>query len=265
MGPLSGVKMVEFGGIGPPPMCGMLLADMGADILRIDRTQPSGLGLPVPARYSVMDRSRCSVAIDLKKTEGVEAVMRLLEQADGIIEGFRPGVMERLGLGPEAVWARNPRLVFGRVTGWGQTGPLSHAAGHDINYISLIGATHAIGRRDQLPTPPLNLVGDFGGGALYLALGIVAALYEAKQSGQGQVVDAAMTDGAASLMASAYGMYASGLTNGRRGENIVDSGSHFYDVYETADGKLISIASIEAKFYAELLQRLGMEDEDLPL
>lgn len=264
MGPLRGVKIVEFGGIGPPPMCGMLLADMGADILRIDRTQPSGLGLPVPARYSVMDRSRRSVAIDLKKTEGVEAVMRLLEQADGIIEGFRPGVMERLGLGPEAVWGRNPRLVFGRVTGWGQTGPLAHAAGHDINYISLIGATHAIGRRDQLPTPPLNLVGDFGGGALYLALGIVAALYEAKQSGQGQVVDAAMTDGAASLMASVYGMYASGLTNGRRGENIVDSGSHFYDVYETADGKFISIASIEAKFYAELLQRLGMEDEDLP-
>lgn len=264
MGPLSGVKIVEFGGIGPPPMCGMLLADMGADILRIDRTQPSGLGLPVPARYSVMDRSRRSVAIDLKTPEGVEAVLRLLEQADGIIEGFRPGVMERLGLGPEAVWARNPRLVFGRVTGWGQTGPLAHAAGHDINYISLIGATHAIGRRDQLPTPPLNLVGDFGGGALYLALGIVAALYEAKQSGQGQVVDAAMTDGAASLMASAYGMYASGLTNGRRGENIVDSGSHFYDVYETADGKFISIASIEAKFYAELLQRLGMEDEVLP-
>ncbi len=264
MGPLSGVKIVEFGGIGPPPMCGMLLADMGADILRIDRTQPSGLGLPVPARYSVMDRSRRSVAIDLKTPEGIEAVMRLLEQADGIIEGFRPGVMERLGLGPEAVWARNPRLVFGRVTGWGQTGPLSHAAGHDINYISLIGATNAIGRRDQLPTPPLNLVGDFGGGALYLALGIVAALYEAKQSGQGQVVDAAMTDGAASLMASAYGMYAAGLSNGRRGENIVDSGSHFYDVYETADGKFISIASIEAKFYAELLQRLGMEDEDLP-
>jgi alpha-methylacyl-CoA racemase len=264
MGPLSGVKLVEFGGIGPPPMCGMLLADMGADILRIDRTQPSGLGLPVPARYSVMDRSRRSVAIDLKKPEGVEAVMRLLEQADGLIEGFRPGVMERLGLGPEAVWARNPRLVFGRVTGWGQNGPLSHAAGHDINYISLIGATHAIGRRDQLPTPPLNLVGDFGGGALYLALGIVAALYEAKQSGQGQVVDAAMTDGAASLMASAYGMYASGLTNGRRGENIVDSGSHFYDVYETADGKFISIASIEAKFYAELLQRLEIQDEDLP-
>ncbi len=264
MGPLSGVKMVEFGGIGPPPMCGMLLADMGADILRIDRTQPSGLGLPVSARYSVMDRSRRSVAIDLKTPEGVEAVMRLLEQADGIIEGFRPGVMERLGLGPEAVWARNPRVVFGRVTGWGQTGPLAHAAGHDINYISLIGATHAIGRRDQLPTPPLNLVGDFGGGALYLALGIVAALYEAKQSGQGQVVDAAMTDGAASLMASAYGMYASGLTNSRRGENIVDSGSHFYDVYETADGKFISIASIEAKFYAELLQRLGMEDEVLP-
>ena len=192
MGPLSGVKMVEFGGIGPPPMCAMLLADMGADILRIDRTQPSGLGIPVPPRFAIMDRSRRSVAIDLKKPEGIEAVLRLLAQADALIEGFRPGVMERLGLGPEVCWSRNPRLVFGRITGWGQTGPLAHAAGHDLNYIALTGALNAIGRRGQPPTPPLNLVGDFGGGALYLALGIVAALYEAKNSGQGQVVDAAM-------------------------------------------------------------------------
>jgi len=264
MGPLTGVKMVEFGGIGPPPMCAMLLADMGADILRIDRTQPSGLGIPVPTRFAIMDRSRRSVAIDLKKPEGIEAVLRLLAQADALIEGFRPGVMERLGLGPEVCWSRNPRLVFGRITGWGQTGPLAHAAGHDLNYIALTGAVNAIGRRGQPPTPPLNLVGDFGGGALYLALGIVAALYEAKNSGQGQVVDAAMVEGAASLMSSIYGIYAAGLSNDRRGENLVDSGSHFYDVYETADGKFISIAAIEAKFYAELLQRLGLEHENLP-
>ena len=264
MGPLTGVKIVEFGGIGPPPMCAMLLADMGADVLRIDRTTPSGLGLPVPSRFSVMDRSRRSVALDIKKPEGIETILRLLDQADALIEGFRPGVMERLGLSPEVCLARNPRLVFGRVTGWGQTGPLAHAAGHDLNYIALTGAANAIGRRGQLPTPPLNLVGDFGGGGLYLALGIVAALYEAQRSGQGQAVDAAMVDGAASLMSSIYGLYAAGMLNDRRGENILDSGSHFYDVYETSDGKFISIASIEAKFYAELLQRLGLESETLP-
>ena len=264
MGPLTGVKIIEFGGIGPPPMCAMLLADMGADILRIDRTQPSGLGLPVPPRFAIMDRSRRSVALDLKKSEGLEAAQRLLDQADALIEGFRPGVMERLGLGPDVCLARNPRLVYGRVTGWGQAGPLAHAAGHDINYISLIGAVNAIGRRGQPPTPPLNLVGDFGGGALYLALGICAALFEAQRSGQGQVVDAAMVDGAASLMTSVYGLYAAGIINDRRGENLVDSGSHFYDVYETADGKYISIAAIEAKFYAELLQRLGLENENFP-
>ncbi len=264
MGPLNGVKIVEFGGIGPPPMCAMLLADMGADVLRIDRTQPSGLGIPVPPRFSVMDRSRRSVAIDLKTPAGIEATLRLLDQSSALIEGFRPGVMERLGLSPEACLTRNPRLVYGRVTGWGQTGPLAHAAGHDINYIALTGTAHAIGRRGQPPTPPLNLVGDFGGGALYLALGIVAALFEAQQSGQGQVVDAAMVDGAASLMSSIYGLYAAGVINDRRGENLVDSGAHFYDVYETADGKYISIAAIEAKFYAELLQRLGLENEVLP-
>lgn len=264
MGTLNGVKIVEFGGIGPPPMCAMLLADMGADILRIDRTQSSGLGFPVPPRFAVMDRSRRSVAIDLKRPEGVEATLRLLDQADALIEGFRPGVMERLGLGPAVCLERNPSLVYGRVTGWGQSGPLAHAAGHDINYIALTGVAHAIGRRGQPPTPPLNLVGDFGGGALYLALGIVAALYEAQHSGLGQVVDAAMVDGTASLMASIYGLYAAGMINDRRGENLVDSGSHFYDVYETSDGKFISIAAIEAKFYAELIQRLGLEHETLP-
>jgi len=264
MGPLNGVKIIEFAGIGPAPMCAMLLADMGAEILRVDRLQPSDLGIPLPPRYAVMERSRRSLAVDLKNPRGLAAVQRLLEQADALIEGFRPGVMERLGLGPETCLARNPRLVFGRVTGWGQEGPLAQAAGHDINYISLIGAAHAIGRPGQPPTPPLNLVGDFGGGALYLALGIVAALLEARNSGQGQVVDAAMVDGAASLMASTYGMYAAGRIDNRRGENLLDGGAHFYDAYETADGKYISIAAIEAKFYADLLNRLGLSDEDLP-
>jgi alpha-methylacyl-CoA racemase len=264
MGPLNGVKIIEFAGIGPAPMCAMLLADMGAEILRVDRLQPSGLGIPVPTRYAVMERSRRSLAVDLKNPRGLEAVRRLLDQADALIEGFRPGVMERLGLDPEACLARNPRLVFGRVTGWGQEGPLAQAAGHDLNYISLTGAAHAIGRPGQTPTPPLNLVGDFGGGALYLALGIVAALLEARGSGQGQVVDAAMVDGAASLMASTYGMYAAGRVDNRRGENLLDGGAHFYDAYETADGKYVSIASIEARFYADLLDRLGLADEDLP-
>ena len=264
MGALNGVRIIEFAGIGPAPMCAMLLADMGAEILRVDRLQPSGLGIPLSPRYAVMDRGRRSIGVDLKNTQGLEAVRRLLDRADALIEGFRPGVMERLGLGPEACLESNPRLVFGRVTGWGQEGPLARAAGHDINYISLTGAAHSIGRPGQAPTPPLNLVGDFGGGALYLALGIVAALLEARTSGKGQVVDAAMVDGAASLMASTYGMYAAGRVDNRRGENLLDGGAHFYDAYETADGKYISIAAIEPKFYAELLDRLGLADEALP-
>ena len=264
MGALNGIKIVEFAGIGPAPMCAMLLADMGAEILRVDRLQPSGLGIPVSPRHAVMDRGRRSIAVDLKNSQGLEAVQRLVDQADALIEGFRPGVMERLGLGPEACLERNPKLVFGRVTGWGQEGPLAHAAGHDINYISLVGAAHGIGRPGQAPTPPLNLVGDFGGGALYLALGIVAALLEARTSGEGQVVDAAMVDGAASLMASTYGMYAAGRVDNRRGENLLDGGAHFYDAYETADGKYISIAAIESKFYADLLERLGLAGEELP-
>jgi len=264
MGPLSGVKVVEFAGIGPPPMCAMLLADMGADVLGIDRTRASGLGIPMEPRYSVLNRGRRSVAIDLKRAEGIEAVLRLIEQADALLEGFRPGVMERLGLGPEVCLARNPHLVYGRVTGWGQEGPLAKAAGHDLNYIALTGAAHSIGRRGQPPTPPLNLIGDFGGGALYIAMGICAALFEAQRSGEGQVVDAAMVDGAASLMSSIYGMRASGVQNDERGANILDSGAHFYDVYETADGKYISIASIEAKFYAEFLERTGIPAGELP-
>ena len=264
MGPLQGVRIVELAGIGPPPMCAMLLADMGADVLRIDRTRPSGLGIRVERRFSVLDRSRRSVAIDLKHPDGLATALRLVAVADALIEGFRPGVMERIGLGPKPCLERNPRLVYGRVTGWGQSGPLAQAAGHDLNYISLIGATHAIGRRDAPPTPPLNLVGDFGGGALYLALGIAAALFEAQRSGRGQVVDAAMVDGAASLMASVYGLAAAGVVRDGRGENILDSGAPFYDVYETADGKYISIAAIETKFYDELLERLGLDPAELP-
>lgn len=264
MGTLDGIKVVEFAGIGPAPMAAMMMSDMGAEVLRIDRKVASGLGIPMEPRFSVLERGRHSLAFDLKKPEATEAVLRLIEQADAIIEGFRPGVMERLGFGPEVCLARNPRLVYGRVTGWGQEGPLAHAAGHDLNYIALTGAAHQIGRRDQPPTPPLNLIGDFGGGALYLALGLVAALYEAKGSGKGQVVDAAMVDGAASLMTSIYGMRAGGLQNDERGANILDSGAHFYDVYETSDGKYVSIASIEPKFYAELLQKTGLEDTELP-
>ena len=259
-GPLVGYKVLEMAGIGPNPMCAMLLADMGAEVVRIDRVVASGLGIPMEPRFSLLDRSRCSIAVDLKQDEGVSLVLDMVEQADAIIEGFRPGVMERLGLGPDVCLERNPKLVFGRVTGWGQEGPLASAAGHDINYISLIGASHSIGRPGAPPPPPLNLVGDFGGGAVYLALGVVAALLEAQKSGKGQVVDAAMVDGAASLMTAIYGMHAAGIVDDDRGTNILDGGSHFYDTYETSDGKFVSIASIESKFYEELLQRTGFED-----
>jgi alpha-methylacyl-CoA racemase len=211
-----------------------------------------------------MNRGRRSIAVDLKQPEGRDVVLRLVDKADALIEGFRPGVAERLGLGPDDCWKRNPKLVYGRVTGWGQTGPLAHAAGHDINYIALTGALHAIGRRGRAPVPPLNLVGDFGGGALYLAVGVLAALLEAQKSGKGQVVDAAMVDGAASLMSILYGLLASGMWVDRRGENLLDSGAPFYDVYETKDGKHVAIGSIEPKFYAELLRLSGLENEDLP-
>ncbi len=264
MGPLAGYKVVELAGIGPGPMCAMLLSDMGAEVLRVDRVQPSGLGIGQPTKYSLLNRGRRSVAIDMKKPQGVEAVLRLIEQADALIEGFRPGVMERLGLGPEVCLSRNPKLIYGRMTGWGQDGPLAVAAGHDMNYIALIGALHCIGNAGGPPVPPLNLVGDFGGGALFLAFGITCGLLEAQKSGQGQVVDAAMVDGAASLMTAIYGMNAMGMWSANRGENILDSGAHFYQVYETKDGKYVSIASIEAKFYAELLERTGLDGADLP-
>ena len=264
MGVLSGYRVIELAGIGPGPMCAMLLSDMGADVLRIDRTADAGVGVGTDAKYSLLNRGRRSVALDLKRPEAIEAVLRLVEKADALIEGFRPGVTERLGLGPDHCLARNPRLIYGRMTGWGQEGPLAHASGHDINYIALSGALHSIGRKGEAPVPPLNLVGDFGGGALYLALGVVAGLLEAQKSGQGQVVDAAMVDGAASLMTLIYGMHGLGVWNNERGDNILDTGAHYYDVYETRDGKYVSIGAIEAKFYEELLRLSGLKGEQLP-
>jgi alpha-methylacyl-CoA racemase len=264
MGTLSGYKIVEFAGIGPAPMCAMLLADMGADVLRIDRAEDAALGISLDAKYSLLSRGRKSVAIDLKKPEGVAAAMKLVENADALLEGFRPQVMERLGLGPDECLKRNPKLIYGRMTGWGQEGPLAHAAGHDINYIALSGVLASIGRRGEAPVPPLNLVGDFGGGGLYLALGVVAGLLEAQKSGKGQVVDSAMVDGAASLLTAIYGMHASGMWSNTRGDNILDTGAHFYDVYETKEGEYVSIGSIEPKFYAELLKRSGLEGQEMP-
>ena len=264
MGPLAGIKIVELTGIGPGPMCAMLLADLGATVLRIDRTEPSELGVPRPLRYDLLLRGRTCLALDLKHPDGKALALRLIERADALIEGFRPGVTERLGLGPEDCLARNPRLVYGRVTGWGQEGPLAQAAGHDLNYIALAGAVHAFGRQGQPPTPPLNLIGDFGGGALYLAFGVVCGILEAQRSGRGQVVDAAMVDGAASLMTAFFGMMAAGLGSHERGTNILDTGAHFYEVYECADGRWIAVAAIEGKFYAELLRRLDIDPATMP-
>jgi len=264
MGALSGYRVIELAGIGPAPMCAMMLSDMGAEVLRIDRTADAGLGIAMETKYNLLNRGRRSVAFDLKRPEAAEALLRLVERADALIEGFRPGVMERLGIGPDQCLAHNPRLVYGRMTGWGQEGPLAHAAGHDINYIALAGALHSIGRTGETPVPPLNLVGDFGGGALYLALGIVTGLLEAQKSGKGQVVDTAMVDGVASLMTAIYGMRGAGVFTDNRGENMLDTGAHFYDAYETSDGKYICIGSIEAKFYEELLRLSGLKGEELP-
>jgi alpha-methylacyl-CoA racemase len=264
MGPLAGVKIVEFTGIGPAPMAGMMLADMGATIIRIDRTGPSELGVPMPEQFEFTKRSRAVIGLDLKKPESVQLALRLIDGADALIEGFRPGVIERLGLGPDVCLRRNPKLAYGRVTGWGQDGPLAHAAGHDLNYIALTGALHAIGRKGQKPTPPLNLVGDYGGGALYLVTGLLAAIISARATGSGQVVDIAMVDGALSLMTPIYAMKAGGRLIAPRGENQLDSGAYFYEVYECADGQFISIASIEAKFHAELLQRLELDPRTVP-
>ncbi|MDE2565808.1 MAG: CoA transferase, partial [Burkholderiales bacterium] len=259
MGPLNGLRVVEIASIGPGPMCGMLLADLGAEVVRIDRLAPSGLGLPVARRHDVNGRSRRSIALDLKAAAGRDAALRLIDRADVLIEGFRPGVAEGLGLGPADCHARNPGLVYGRMTGFGQAGPLAQAAGHDLNYIALSGALHAIGPAGGKPLPPLNLVGDYGGGALYLAFGVMAALYERQRSGRGQVVDAAMVDGAASLASIFYGLHAAGTWSAERGANLLDGGAPFYDTYETADGRWVAVAALEPKFYAELAERLGLE------
>ena len=263
-GPLEGVKIIEIAGIGPGPFCAMMLADMGADVVRVDRADKVSGGDPANPPADVLNRGRRSIAVDLKHPDGVETVLALAEQADALLEGFRPGVMERLGLGPDDCLARNPRLVYGRMTGWGQEGPYAHTAGHDINYIALAGALDPIGRRGEAPVPPLNLVGDFGGGGMLLAFGIACGLVNAKATGRGQVVDAAMVDGAAVLTTMFHAFRAMGIWADERGTNMLDSGAHFYDVYETADGKYVSIGSIEPQFYAELLKHTGLEGEELP-
>jgi alpha-methylacyl-CoA racemase len=260
MGPLRELRVIELASIGPGPMCAMLLADQGADVVRIDRTEPSGLGVALPPKFDVNSRSRRSVALDLKQPAGLQAALRLIDRADVLIEGWRPGVAERIGVGPAVCLERNPRLVYGRMTGFGQTGPLAQAAGHDLNYVALTGALHAIGPRGGRPLPPLNLVGDYGGGALYLAFGLMAALFERQASGRGQVVDAAMVDGAASLASIFFGLHAAGQWDGGRGENLLDGGAPFYDTYECADGRYVSIAALEPKFFAELARRIGLPE-----
>jgi alpha-methylacyl-CoA racemase len=264
MGPLTGLKILEFEAIGPGPFCGMMLADMGADVLLVDRPDDPRLGFGRDRWFDVMMRGRRSATLDLKSAGGIEAALELAGKADAIIEGFRPGVMERLGLGPEPLLKKNPRLVYGRMTGWGQDGPLAPRAGHDINYIALTGVLHAIGRAGGAPVPPLNLVGDFGGGGMLLAFGIACGLVEAQRSGKGQVVDAAMVDGASLLAAMFSGMLAANRWSETRGENVLDTGAPWYDTYETKDGKHVAIGSIEPKFYEELLRRLGLENSALP-
>jgi alpha-methylacyl-CoA racemase len=264
MGPLAGYRVIEMAGIGPAPFCGMMLADMGAEVIRIDRREKADLGIVRAPAFEVMNRGRKSIAVDIKRPEAVEIVKRLVKDADALIEGFRPGVMERLGLGPEELAKTNPRLVFGRMTGFGQEGPLAARAGHDINYIALAGVLNHLGRAGERPVHPLNLVGDFGGGGMYLAFGVVCAMLEAQRSGKGQVVDAAMVDGAASLMAMFHGMWSEGIWREERGTNMLDTGAPWYDVYETKDGLWVSIGSIEQRFYADLIQRLGLAGENLP-
>ena len=264
-GPLAGFRIVEMAGIGPAPFAATLLADMGAEVIRVDRREATDLGLPGrEPKFDVLHRGRRSLAVDIKGEAGREVVKRLAGKADGLIEGFRPGVMERLGLGPDVLLKLNPRLVFGRMTGFGQDGPLAQAAGHDIDYIALAGVLHAIGRKGEAPVPPLNLVGDFGGGGMFLAFGVVCGLLEAQKSGKGQVVDAAMVDGAAYLMAGIYGLFSQGAWLDERGANFIDGGAPYYDVYETKDGKWLAVGAIEKRFYEELIEKLGLAAKDLP-
>ena len=259
MGPLAGIRVVELAGIGPGPFAAMLLADLGAEVLRVDRPAASR-----PAWPTVLARGRRSVAVDLKHPDGPGVVLGLVDAADALVEGFRPGVAERLGIGPDPCLARNPRLVYGRVTGWGQDGPWRLAAGHDVDYVALAGALHPIGQAGGPPVPPLNLVGDFGGGGMLLALGVVAALLEASRSGRGQVVDAAMVDGAALLTTQFHELLAAGLWREERGANLLDGGAPFYGVYETADGRHLAVGALEPQFWAELLERLGLDAAELP-
>ena len=261
MGPLQGLNVIEFPAIGPAPFCAMLLADLGANVLRLDREEDAKLGIERPRKFQIANRGRKALKVDLKNAEALKLVQALVDKADVLIEGFRPGVMERLGLGPDDCFARNPALVYGRMTGWGQTGPLSAAAGHDINYIALTGALDAIGRKDAPPTPPLNLLGDYGGGSLYLALGVLSALWERQSSGRGQVVDAAIVDGALSLLGSHIGMVAAGISSRTRGTNLLDSGAPFYDVFACADGRWIAVGAIEDKFFSQLASKLGLDPE----
>jgi alpha-methylacyl-CoA racemase len=271
MGPLEGVRIVELAGIGPAPFCAMLLSDMGAEVIRLDRAANVGhddsrVGGPPGEeyRFNLLARGRRNIAIDLKNKAGAEAALRLIDRADALIEGFRPGVMERLGLGPDICLARNKKLVYGRMTGWGQDGPIAHTAGHDINYISLSGVLYSIGEAGGPPVPPLNLVGDFGGGALYLAMGVLAGIISARATGTGQVIDCSMVEGSASLMTMMYAALASGAWSEKRGANRTDGGAHYYHVYETKDGEHVSVGSIEPQFYALLLQHTGLEGEPLP-
>jgi alpha-methylacyl-CoA racemase len=261
-GPLAGYRIIEVAGIGPGPFASMMLADMGAEVIRVERAQAVRGPAPDTPGWDVLQRGRRSIAIDLKHPDGVETLLRLVEQADALVEGFRPGVMERLGVGPDVCLARNPRLVFGRMTGWGQDGPYAQAAGHDINYIALAGALAHIGRHGEAPLPPLNLVGDFGGGGMLMAYGVVCGLLEATKSGQGQVIDCAMVDGAAVLMTMFWAFKSVGMFDeDNRGTNLLDTGAHFYDVFRCADGRYVSIGSIEPQFYAELLRLTGLGDD----
>jgi alpha-methylacyl-CoA racemase len=261
-GPLTGLRVAEMVGLGPGPFCGMLLADMGAEVLRVDRVDAADAVDRSRPATSAMDRGKQAVAIDLKHPDGVEALLRIVEQADAFVDVWRPGVAERLGLGPDACLARNPRLVYGRLTGWGQAGPYAHAAGHDIDYIALAGALEQLGRAGEKPTPPINVLGDFAGGGMLLAFGIACAAFETARSGKGQVIDAAMVDGAALMLTPFYAARASGFW-GERGTNFLDTGAPFYEVYETADGKFVAVGAVEPQFYAELMTRLGRDDADL--
>ena len=257
MGPLKDIKILEFSGIGPGPYCGMLLADMGADVIRVGRKGSEG----VENKYDIHNRSKRSITADLKNVDTVKEILKLIDQVDVVFEGYRPGVMEKLGLGPDVCLKRNPKLVYGRMTGWGQEGPMSNLAGHDINYISLSGALHAMGRKDSNPIPPLNLIGDYGGGGMHLAFGIVSGLIHALKTGEGQVVDSAMVDGSLSLMSFFYSLKEMGHWEDKRESNLLDGFAHFYDTYECSDNKFIAVGSIEPQFYSELLEKLEIDDE----